>query len=469
MSPSEKNPTPSIDFIKLLENSSTIFFGMFKELYLGIRYNLIPWHLCLASSILTCSIFISGIDYQFFKWLYIEQAYPKDGLLSLFYWGVLISNGLWLWAFYKWAWRMRLSKKLEEIFCEAGLKSNRGRIPKLIYDKEIDEKARLLKVTIAGATLEKFKNAKPTIEANLKIYIDEIIERRSEGAIEIIYSPQAMPKMVKLENIKDIPPCKFLVGETRASVIKADIRKVPHLLVAGLTGSGKSTFLRQFIVTHYLNCKNANFILIDLKEGLEAHLFKDLPNVAVYSSVSEAVKRLSRVGYQIKERLNAIKKANCVDFDQYQNLPGNTPVLKREFILVDEAAELFLAGGDTKIGDVQLAKQVLSDIARRGRAAGIHLVIATQRPDSKSLDPQVKANLPGALCFQMANDASSITVLGVGKATDLPPVKGRAIWKEGAEMVELQTPFLQDTEAIKLLEPLRVTNKLNGQESTNET
>ncbi len=148
-----------------------------------------------------------------------------------------------------------------------------------------------------------------------------------------------------------------------------------------------------------------------------------------------------------------------MDFDGYIASEKPKQILNREFIIVDEAAELFLASDKAKASDVQRARRILSDIARRGRAAGVHLIIATQRPDSRSLDPQVKANLPGVLCFQMVNDASSITVLGNGKATDLPPVPGRGIWKVGAQMIEVQTPFLSHDAASDLLKSLKETMK----------
>ncbi len=112
---------------------------------------------------------------------------------------------------------------------------------------------------------------------------------------------------------------------------------------------------------------------------------------------------------------------------------------------------MFLAGNHANSKEIQAARGILSRIARLGRAVGVHLVVATQRPDTRALDSQVKANLTGVICFQMMNDASSISVLGVGRASDLPRVPGSAIWKNGMDMLEVQTPFLGAEEAETLL------------------
>jgi S-DNA-T family DNA segregation ATPase FtsK/SpoIIIE len=170
--------------------------------------------------------------------------------------------------------------------------------------------------------------------------------------------------------------------------------------------------------------------------------------------VLAAVVELEKIDKMLDERMEVLKANHCKDIESYfkkEDKSGKAVNLSRQVVVVDEAAEMFLAGHHAKSTEVQKARGILSRIARQGRAVGVHLIVATQRPDSRSLDPQVKANLTGVICFQMMNDASSIAVLGNGRATDLPKIPGRAIWKNGIEMIEVQTPFLSAEEAQLLL------------------
>ncbi len=232
--------------------------------------------------------------------------------------------------------------------------------------------------------------------------------------------------------------------------------------MAGQTGKGKSTFLRQFITSLYMNDRTAEFTLIDLKGGLEFQLFERLKRVEVPPTIKKALAAIEKLSITVDSRMELLKASHCKDISAYlaqlSNSQNSTEYnksqqqLNRHIVVIDEAAEMFLAGSHASAQDIQAAKRILSKIARQGRSLGVHLVIATQRPDTKALDPQVKANLSGVICFQMGNDASSITVLGNGRATDLPATPGRAIWKMGSDMVEVQTPLLKTEDVERILE-----------------
>jgi S-DNA-T family DNA segregation ATPase FtsK/SpoIIIE len=201
----------------------------------------------------------------------------------------------------------------------------------------------------------------------------------------------------------------------------------------------------------------AVFTLIDLKGGLEFQLFQDLPRINVLPDLRSASIELGKFSSTVKARMALLRSLKFKDRDSYladcktKRKKPDAVIKSRIIIVIDEAAEMFLAGNQSPARDIQKAREIISQIARQGRAVGVHLIIATQRPDSRSLDPQVKANLTGVLCFQMANDASSMVVIGCGRATDLPPISGRAIWKSGSQMTEVQVPYMAAERAEELL------------------
>ncbi len=443
------------------------------EVIQGVRAGTVPWLSCLGTCLFFQIFTLFKIDLALFRLVGMQALYPRSRSFFLAYYLSLIFSGFFIWGVIQVGIKKRLTKRLTEIFSSCGLRNNLGKLPNFIFDKPVDDATRKLRITRAVLPMDSFNEAKDALNGGLQIFIDDIRENRVEGTVDIIYSHSPMPEVFRLFDIKSIGKSKFTVGTTRSNAIGTDLDSCPHLLIAGQTGKGKSTFLRQFITTLYLNDQKTEFTLIDLKGGLEFQLFERLPGIAVPENIKAAIYEIQKLSETIDNRMKLLKANHCKDISAFFRMPkeervdaggiSKNTLLNRHIVVVDEAAEMFLAGNHASAQEIQTAKRVLSKIARQGRSLGVHLVVATQRPDSKALDPQVKANLSGVICFQMANDASSITVLGNGRATDLPPNAGRAIWKNGAEMFEIQTPLLETTEVENLLKDLYVDPQPEGQ------
>ncbi|OYZ20531.1 MAG: hypothetical protein B7Y39_10675 [Bdellovibrio sp. 28-41-41] len=416
-----------------------------KEIFYGIKSRTIPWTFCSAWAGIFCLILFFKIDHYFFQYLPFRKLYPYHPILYKIYCFSLVTCSFWLWSLNQARLKKQKLSTLTAAFKSAGLVSKIGRLPNLVSDYPIDGTTRKMRLTNAGFPVTSFKDQSRFVESELGIFIDEVREDRETRTVDYIYSHFPIPSEIIYSPDLASKTYEFPVGQTRANTITANLKSCPHLLVAGQTGGGKSTFLRQVIVHLAIQNKNTHFLLIDLKGGLEFSLFENRKQFEVVPSVKVAIAHLNKIETKINQRLEFLKAQDCKDVDAYYskaNKPKDAIDLNRFVVVIDEAAEMFLAGHHAKANEVQQARGVLSKIARQGRALGIHLIVATQRPDVKSLDPQVKANLVGVICFQMMNDASSIAVLGNGRATDLPKVPGRAIWKNGADMIEVQTPYL---------------------------
>lgn len=459
-----------MDWISGITTLSRTLASPVIEVIQGIRAGTVPWISCLGTCLFFQLFILCKIDLWVFRLIGAQALYPKNKYLFLSYYLSLILSGFFIWGVIQVGIKRRLTKRLTEIFSSCGLRNNLGKLPNFIFDKPIDDATRKLRITRAVLPMDSFTKAKDALNGGLQIFIDDIRENRVEGTVDIIYAHDPMPEVFRLSDIKSIGKSRFTIGITRSKSIETDLDTCPHLLIAGQTGKGKSTFLRQFITTIYLNEPKTEFTLIDLKGGLEFQLFERLPGITVPENIKAASYEIQKLSETIDKRMKLLKANHCKDILAFMRMSNEARLdaggiskntfLNRHIVVVDEAAEMFLAGNHASAKEIQTAKRVLSKVARQGRSLGVHLVVATQRPDSKALDSQVKANLSGVICFQMANDASSITVLGNGRATDLPPNAGRAIWKNGAEMLEVQTPLLETAEVETLLKDLYIDPQL---------
>lgn len=443
------------------------WFGLIlQELGFGIWHRTIYWPFCVGMAAISAVALSTRLDLLLWEKTRFAEFYPYHPVLYAGYSFALVSAGFWAWAIRRLFARKRLVATLTEAFKTAGLTTRTGRCPGFVSDRALDAFTRRMKLSPLGIPISEFEKAKPSIETSLQIWIDELKSNRERGTIDLLYSHYPMKRLVELETNKAFPRYQFVVGETRSKQLCMSLREVPHLLVGGLTNKGKSTFLRQFITTLYLNNPTIEFSLIDLKRGLEFQLFEGLKRIQVYMTTRAAIQALRLADANLEKRMGLLRANRCENLDEFLKLPEDKRAypadwpkgkpLSRHVIVIDEAAELFLAGSSISAKDAQAARRLASTIAAQGRAAGVHLVVATQRPDRNAVDPLTKTHLQGRLCFQMADNASSMTILDSGRAADLPgDIPGRAIWKSGMDYVEVQTPYLPKEKANELLDGLR--------------
>jgi S-DNA-T family DNA segregation ATPase FtsK/SpoIIIE len=437
-----------------------------QEIIRGITRKTIPWNRVVMGAVLVQGLLVFRLDESLFRLCGLAFLYPSKH--SLLYFTIMSSSPLLLWGIGEALRRERVTKALIHALEAIGLKNSVGKLPTFIFDLPLDKWTRKLRLSRAGITAQTFEQNKGALEGAMNIFIDEFREDRLKGTIDVIYSTIKMPETFKVSDYRDLKPPTFVVGVTRSKVIKSSLIENPHLLIAGQSGGGKSTFTRQLIATLYLNDPDMKFTIIDLKGTVESQFFENRSRIVVPDSMNNVLYALDSLEQTIDYRLKLLKANSCKDALDYFRLPRKDRTLikppsqrveaglNRHLVVVDEAAEMFLAGEGRSTANIQKARGILSRIARQGRAIGIHLVVATQRPDARALDTQIKANLTGVLCFPMANDASSILVLGNGRATDLPAIPGRALWKMGRDMFEVQTPLLTTTELKALFDDQHV-------------
>lgn len=243
---------------------------------------------------------------------------------------------------------------------------------------------------------------------------------------------------------------KVPIGQTYKEMIYHDFDQTPHLVGGGTTRYGKTNLIKVIITSLILNNPdNVEFYLIDLKAGVEFYRYRTLRQVKmVATNVMETFDLLEVVTNKLeaqKEYYRDNMWSNVID----------TPIKKRTFIIIDEAGDLVPEKFMTKdIRNIHAACQsMLSHIARIGGAFGFRELFFSQYTTADVLPRQIKQNCDAKICFKLQNDYSSEVVLGEGntQASALPKIKGRAIFKDGADIHELQVPLITDEKMSELL------------------
>ena len=246
---------------------------------------------------------------------------------------------------------------------------------------------------------------------------------------------------------------KNIMGKT----MFMEINKTPHLLVAGATGSGKSVCINSIIVTLLLRSKpnEVKMVLVDPKK-VEMSMYNGVPHLLmpVVTDPKKASIALMKMVSEMERRYNLFEESrtkNITDYNKYvedrrRNLNGQLEKLPYIVIIIDELADLMLVA----------AKEVEDSILRitqMARAAGIHLIVATQRPSTDVITGIVKANIPSRISFAVSSSIDSRTILDMTGAEKLLG-KGDMLFLPMGENspVRIQGAYVSDEEINKVIE-----------------
>jgi S-DNA-T family DNA segregation ATPase FtsK/SpoIIIE len=203
--------------------------------------------------------------------------------------------------------------------------------------------------------------------------------------------------------------------DVQGQPVVADLTAMPHLLIAGATGSGKSVGLNAMIcsILYKATPADVRFLMIDPKR-LELSVYQSIPHLLapVVTDVKEAAARLRWIVGKMDERYKTLQSRQVRNIEGYNRAVGPDDRLPYWVVVVDELADLMMVSA----GDVQTSLVRLAQIAR---AVGIHLIIATQRPSVDVVTGLIKANFPTRIAFQVASKVDSRTILDGNGAEQL--------------------------------------------------
>ncbi len=249
--------------------------------------------------------------------------------------------------------------------------------------------------------------------------------------------------------------------------VVADLVKMPHLLVAGTTGSGKSvainTMICSMLMTH--TPRNLRLIMVDPKM-LELSVYEDIPHllVPVVTDPHKANKALAWTVFEMERRYQLMSQAKVRNILGYNKAVASGKLdrpasddddngLRHEHlpfivVIIDELADLMMVAGK----EVEMS---ICRIAQKARAAGIHLILATQRPSVDVITGLIKANLPSRIAFQVSSRIDSRTILDQMGAEQLLGMGDALFLDGGREVIRVHGAFVSDEEVVDLVEHLK--------------
>ena len=279
-----------------------------------------------------------------------------------------------------------------------------------------------------GVKVSKIKGLEDDIALNLAaqgVRIEAPVPGKSVVGIEV---PNENRDMVTLREILSVPEFRnskskltFAVGkDIEGKVILGDIAKMPHVIIAGTTGSGKSVCTRSIIMSILYNASpdEVKLILIDPKM-VEFRVFEGIPHLLI-PIVIEAKRAAGALNWAVQEmmrRYRLFSELGANDLRSYNEIAAGKPELGLEkkpqiVVFIDELADMMLVAGKE-------VEDLICRLAQMGRAAGMHLVVATQRPTTDVITGLIKANIPSRIALSVMSQVDSRTIIDTAGADKL--------------------------------------------------
>ncbi len=328
-----------------------------------------------------------------------------------------------------------------------------------------------------GVRVSKIANLADDIALNLAaetIRIEAPIPGKQAVGIEV---PNKEKQAVHLREVLDTDEfrnskSKLTIGlgkDVAGNIMLADISKMPHVLIAGSTGSGKSVCINSIITSIIYKAKpsEVKFVMVDPKV-VELSVYNGIPHllIPVVTDPKKAAGALAWAVQEMENRYNLFAAKGVRDLKGYNKAVENDPEsgkLPQIVIIIDELADLMMVAKN----DVEDA---ICRLAQKARAAGMHLVIATQRPSVDVITGLIKANVPSRIAFAVSSQVDSRTILdGVG-AEKLLGKGDMLFFPSGApKPIRVQGAFVSDEEVEKIVEFVKSNGTANYSEDILET
>ncbi|MDN4083796.1 FtsK/SpoIIIE family DNA translocase [Paenibacillus polymyxa] len=270
--------------------------------------------------------------------------------------------------------------------------------------------------------------------------------------VSIVTMREVMETTVFQESVSNLSIAfgRDIAGQT----IVGNLAKMPHLLVAGATGSGKSVCINGIITSILYKAKpdEVKFLMVDPKM-VELNVYNGIPHLLapVVTDPKRASLALKKIVVEMEKRYELFSKSGTRNIEGYNNLMKDNPdaFLPYIVVIVDELADLMMVAA----GDVEDA---IARLAQMARAAGIHLIIATQRPSVDVITGVIKANIPSRIAFGVSSQVDSRTILDMGGAEKLLGRGDMLFMPMGASKpVRVQGAFMSDQEVENIVNYVR--------------